>query len=416
MLILILFFIGLGILLLLAIRWPAFALGPFVQIFAIEQLITAHSRFFFERSSLINLCFALVVGVAFLVSSKGKKQYRSPFSLEWFAYVSLLFYILMSGLWSYSDQVNAQLIQNAPYIVASLMVVLVVLNTEDVEGFIKGIVFFGAIAVIGLTMSPYFEVGGVRVPWLKDIHGNDLRLNYLQLGFTSGILLICLSSVKLVSNRWIDWIMRALLGAMALYVMIKSGARGQTAFALACAGLAMLSSSKRLTTSLLFLVVVGSGVTVIIMEFMDEMWSGSSRWNLDSVAGDGGGRLDLALLGLSLWSREMLTMFFGIGNYSIAQITGSYPHIVPLEVLAEEGLVGFLIYIYFVMSVFIKGVKLISQGNVSQESNYYVVIVIAALYNFLLSLKQGTVLINYPFFMFGLLVVGTWYKYRVQKD
>ena len=383
------------------------ALAPFVHVFAIEQLFSAHSRFFFDRPSFINIALASIIVVAFIYSLKRHRSIRRLFTREFIAYIALLFYILVTGLWSYSDQVINQLIIAAPYIIASVLLVFTILNTEDLDGFIKGLVLFGSVTVLALVLTPAFGVGGVRVPWIKDIYGNNYLLNYLQLGYSSGLLLICVAVQQLRENKWVDFLLRSVLAILALYVMVRSGARGQTILSIGCAIGAYWVSSRRGPAGLALLVLLSAATVTMFVELLGDMWGSSNRWDFEKISEDGKGRLEIAYVGLEMWANSVVSMVFGIGHFAIGHVTGSYPHIVPLEVLAEEGLIGISIYLFILTSIFKKSIKLVAKhATTHAERTNRITIVAIMLLAFFLSLKQGTVLGNWPFFMFGLLVSG----------
>ncbi|HNK51686.1 MAG TPA: hypothetical protein PKX75_21965, partial [Nitrospira sp.] len=71
--------------------------------------------------------------------------------------------------------------------------------------------------------------------------------------------------------------------------------------------------------------------------------AGDVRWSESKMVSDLDGRWEMAAKLLSAWWGEgPATIFGGLGNSAAfdPHIVGFYPHILPLEILAEEGVLG----------------------------------------------------------------------------
>jgi hypothetical protein len=100
---------------------------------------------------------------------------------------------------------------------------------------------------------------------------------------------------------------------------------------------------------------------------------------------------------ISVWwsasERDSMTFLIGLGNSASfsTDIVGFYPHLVPAEVLAEEGVIGALMLtslFFLALQIGLKGIRL-TVGSPEQRG------VVSALFGmflfaFLLSLKQGS--------------------------
>jgi len=71
----------------------------------------------------------------------------------------------------------------------------------------------------------------------------------------------------------------------------------------------------------------------------------SARWQGGDPQSAVSGRFENAQRILQASTSSALTTVFGLGNSSSFHVIGSYPHITGLEVLAEEGLVGAMMYL-----------------------------------------------------------------------
>ncbi len=131
------------------------------------------------------------------------------------------------------------------------------------------------------------------------------------------------------------------------------------------------------------------------------------RWSSGKMATDMAGRFQNLGTLFGIWSLNSLgKLVFGLGNsssYAIRQL-GIYPHFVPGEVLAEEGLPGILLYLSLLAG---------SLGNIRRayalirdraEARADLALFGGILtYEFLLSLKQGSLLSNT--FFFGMVIL-----------
>ena len=119
------------------------------------------------------------------------------------------------------------------------------------------------------------------------------------------------------------------------------------------------------------------------------------------------GRLEQALILVHHWYGSPETILFGLGNSASfdPRVLGMYPHFVPLEILAEEGLVGFLA---FLLILFVTGQNvahcLRAIRDAPSERPLLAALAAMFLYALLLALKQGSLLNNLELFMFAILI------------
>lgn len=92
-------------------------------------------------------------------------------------------------------------------------------------------------------------------------------------------------------------------------------------------------------------------------------------------------------------SSDPLHVLFGLGN-SISydpRILGGYPHVVPVEVLCEEGIVGALLFAACIgLSVHYAIKAGLSSNGLTRQ--LFTTVLALMLYEFLLTLKQGSLL------------------------
>ncbi len=97
------------------------------------------------------------------------------------------------------------------------------------------------------------------------------------------------------------------------------------------------------------------------------------------------------------------SILFGIGNSSSFQILGIYPHITALEVIAEEGMVGAILYLS-ILGVALRSIIRLSR-SVADQAARNTLAVLAALFCFelILTWKQGSLLSS--FYVFGYAII-----------
>src|SRR4029077_14036120 len=132
-----------------------------------------------------------------------------------------------------------------------------------------------------------------------------------------------------------------------------------------------------------------------------------SRWSEQSAQEDISGRLNNAMFLVRLAYESPETVLIGLGNSASydPRILGIYPHFVPLEVLAEEGLIGFGLYamiIYFSLRAAFRSFRVVA--NVPRERLLLGGFVGLYMFTLLLSLKQGSLLGNLEFFMLSIIL------------
>lgn len=119
------------------------------------------------------------------------------------------------------------------------------------------------------------------------------------------------------------------------------------------------------------------------------------------------GRFDNAILLVQLCYRSVETIIFGLGNSAASdpRILGIYPHFVPLEILAEEGLIGFALFGLVLYSTARNAFECHSQLNTtSVDRKVFAALLALFLFTSLLSLKQGSLLGNLEPFMFAIIL------------
>jgi hypothetical protein len=108
---------------------------------------------------------------------------------------------------------------------------------------------------------------------------------------------------------------------------------------------------------------------------------------------------------------------FGLGNSASfsPDIIGRYPHMVPLEVLGEEGVLGLALFVAIVLLSIRYAMRLSSLKVLSQDvKRVYAANFGCLVFTLLLSLKQGSLINSSMIFLFA--VTGERYYHLVKSQ
>lgn len=396
---------------LLVFIWkrPSIALAGVLCMFGLEQWGQATHPFFSQHQTFTNFLIGSTLLLAILIKFiKGDKGILKYSPVGWLV-LSLFSYALASTIWApRSDLSQGIWASRGPYVVTFLLLTpLVITHSEDVLVAFKALILMGtALTVLLLLFSSWDS----RTIVLEGGSGNPLAVSQM-----AGMVAL----VAILGDPWRSsrlWqILRWAVVALCLLLVIRSGARGQL-LGLVLVSVACWPLSHRVKSVGHVILLIGlmgflGGVTSLgLQEFWgakSSYYAGGSRWSTSAMEGAMADRLAQAFHLLQIWFRSAGTIFFGLGNSAAfdPRILGIYPHFVPLEILAEEGLVGSGIYLLILFLLFRsshKSLRLLS--NDPEERLIFGTLVSLTLFTLILSFKQGSLLGNLEFFMFAIIM------------
>jgi hypothetical protein len=325
--------------------------------------------------------------------------------------LALLSYAFCSLLWTPRPDLAINAVSlAAPYLVTGVILgPLLITRDEDVDTALATLIVVGTVACVFLLFFAEWGRRGVVLPGTIGARGEAQTGNPLAIAQMAGnvVMASVLSNVWKRSALW--KIARWGVVILCLAVVMKSGSRGQLlATVLGCLMFWPLSRTVRgfktyfLWGSLILFMVVA--IDLGLRTFSEE----ADRWSEARISSDVTGRWEMgSRLVARWWDGSAFTIIAGLGNSASndPRILGTYPHVVPLEVLAEEGLVG---------AALLAGILLTGTGAARRYYRYgrrdknkrAILAVIAAMFfaSFLLTLKQGSLLGNADFLMFAVLL------------
>lgn len=392
-----------SVLALSAILQPATAIAGAFCMFGIEQWTQASDPYFLTRSGrpLINTLIGAVVALGVIRKIFGRQGIVRGYPVVGLFVMALFFYALASTLWAPNPARSlSAFLGQAPYIITIVFLCpLLCSSTRDFEWMLVATFVLGTVVVFLLMFTVEWKGRGVVLPgW--ETTGNPLAT--ASVGGTIAIIAAFLSWHRFKFLNILKW----LVVVLGLFLVVKSGSRGQT-FAAIIAIFACSPMAHRLDNFKAY-GVFGFVIVCLIAAAswgLDLYLAESERWDDDAMDQATGTRLHRALKILEHWFTTPATIFFGLGSSASNDLIGIYSHVVPAEILAEEGIVGFLIYSGIVLTCLKNGLAsfFLVRYNRAQRTHLAILCALFMFY-FVVSLKEGNLLSNSQLFMVAVLV------------
>jgi hypothetical protein len=390
-------------------RHPANAVSLTFTLYAFEQFAQAHVPFFVEHSWFLNILFAGMVGLAFVQRGLRGERIATGISHGTLLLASLYAMHPFSAIWTPKPELTLDLfVHSLPYIfLLTFLTPLVIDGPNDLQLALRNLWFTGAIVLVLVLFGTEFAsndrgVALKHLDGLKETTGNPLAV--AGLGGAVAIIALVMTPLKGSFGRFIC-VLTAMLG---LYAAARTGSRGQFFGTAAVLGLAFivqaLMSRIRILSAVAF---IGAGVVAVLWmihaasEFHGDRFAIERMEDAYLLA-----RVRPATIMIEAWANGgPWAWAFGLGGSASYHYVGYYPHMVPVEVLTELGIVGFSMYIGFALVAIMRLRWLI--GEVSDELKD-VAICAGALFAFetMMSLKQGALLGCDYMMCHGLIICG----------
>jgi hypothetical protein len=392
------------------IRRPAVAFAGILCLFGLKQWGQNSSVLLAENRTIVNFAIALIVVIGVLRNwsiVKRQVQFISPL---WLLVLALYAYAFISVVWAPELQTSLdQWVAAIPYLL--MIVVLAPLLLSDADG-IRSVVHWtvsigGTVCALALVYGTW----GMRGLLVHENSMATAETNPLAIANLGGTIVV-VSVVSLMAPgrtyARLMYMMYILMIPIGLAVVLRSGSRGQLIVAAAAALVGMLMASRRRNFwSLLIVAVSVAAIAAVGWWIWNQLGVQSNRWTGDQSAEDVRGRIQMATTLLSVASSNAATLVAGLGNSSSFHYLGIYPHIAPLEVLAEEGIIGLGLYVAICVLAFRSTVVLWRYARSLQDAGlHYGVSILAALFLFewFLTFKQATLLSSTYAFAYAIIL------------
>ena len=299
---------------------------------------------------------------------------------------------------------------------------LTIQEPEDLKVAFSGMLVLGTILAALLMFTVKWDSRSIILGHnaaYQEIAGNPLAVG--QLG---GTLVILALLYRLKGGHLLLKAIRCAAFLVGFALMIRSGSRGQLAGALFASALFWAFMSRSRSPLKPLLAVISLGFSALIAKTgIDYFWKGdvgdARRFDVNTIHGDLMGRVKNAIVLLGHWIQSPLSIVFGLGNSASYKILGIYPHIVPIEVLGEEGLLGFTLFCTIIISSVVSGLRALRIAATDSEMRCLFACVAALwTYSFMLINKQGSLIEAYDFFLYAVLLgkLGQVFSEKKQKE
>ena len=384
-----LFAITMLLLFLGANRQPAVILSIMLTMFAFEQILQANSNLFLNRGSLVNVSTGLLVCIG-LFFCFTKIEFKPQIPRSYWLAVALFSYAYLSFYWSgqSSTRQHGIWLSNVPYLISILLFGSLLISSP--RGLFVGLaatVALGSVICLDLAFLETWQGRGLYFEGNEDFDGSILAL--AQVGGYTAVIAGTLQLKKLPFWKIARW----LLVGLGLYITFKTNSRGQTlalfGAILATAPLSSGQLSRRsiTTAAAAFLALAICLYIIVPLVSMD-------RWEQNRI----NEALENRYLMIESLFTEFLyagpiTWFFGLGAGSSWKTEGFYIHNVPVEILCEEGIIGFGLLCMIVYPILRRSGQLLvtrPAAHQHQERNILVVTLTLLLFELLNAFKQGS--------------------------
>lgn len=383
----------------MSVKRPGVALGLIMSHYAIKQATQSMSPSLVTAGAMMSYAIFSVAILAIIAMVFRGDFFKVPFSRQGWLVWLLVGWALLSTLWSMGSETYDQWTKWIPYIVGyALLAPLVIRHMPDWRDALVTMVVVGTLTLGSLVFGSSWDAASRTVELVSE-SGAKLGANPLAIGQMGGYLAITMLLINIPMRKWYWHAFRWGILLMGLAAGFRSSSRGQVIGAIFCM-LLFLPMSRGIRHVRQFLGLALVGLVVLAGSYVmlqDAAEINAKRWDVQFMKDDvQSTRLETAWTVVDAWMKsEPVNQLLGIGSSASFNILGIYPHFVPGEVLAELGPLAFVAYLALLGTTLTACYFLYRQSRDYPDARGYVAVLSAlAMYEFLLSCKQGSFLGN----------------------
>jgi O-antigen ligase len=334
-----------------------------------------------------------------------------------FSLTSLLWSPVPAGAWFF---LKAQ----APYaLLWFILAPLLISRLEDLDTAIRSFLVVGSLVAVFYLINPGNTwVGGRLVIDLGyQVGVGEIGSNPLALGDMGGMMAICAALYRTRDREPTMKVIQLVAFGLGLFCAVASGSRGQvlSGVAISAAFFPLLKAQRSLGTyfATVIALAIFAGITYSLISFagggIGAGPGAESRWQSGEVTTALNDRIGLAagVIGAYTGSPAFWLQGLGAGAFNqfyqdpTAKMPYAYPHNIFVEALAELGLFGLILLMAICFYTASRWFALFKLTGVDKHSRSLSTVLLGLIvFQFLMSLKQGT-LWGYPqLFMFSLIL------------
>jgi O-antigen ligase len=394
---------------------PPIALAGVLLLFGLKQWGESTSPLLVEHALLTNVSIGVVTVVAVLRAAFRRSCLFCRVPAGEICAICLFLYALATLTWSLDLEAGlAAWAYAGPYLIVIVLMAPLVIN--DLDDFMTGITWTMVLGGILCFLAVAFGNWGYRglqvalAAPLGALESGPLifETNPLSLASLGGTVMVSAATLLPERGRFVLKIVAIAALPFAFAVIIRSGSRGQLLAALPAIVLAVVVAFKLrgfrawLVLGTVSLLIAGVGwAATSLVEVNTSRWLGS-----ELAESDVEGRFEMAGAVLRAISEHPIALFIGLGNSSSFKLAGIYPHITILEVIAEEGVPGILLYLAVLLYA-ARSVRRLARALADDPRRRVALGILAGLflYELVLSWKQGS-LLGSPFVFCYAFILG----------
>lgn len=375
-----------------------------IVMFPLEQLLQVYFPVFAVYGSFINYSIGLIALFAVLSAlSQGVnplRGYKNPATIA----VAVLFVMVLAGL-AFSPGAGSAIGMLFPRGIAYCLLYLVLLplviqQVRDLRPIFTGLMIVGSIIVALIILNPQANLVNNRLMLELGSFTGQQRGNPLAIATLGGMMAIVAVLIRYERGGWLMLAVRIVAFLLGIGLAFKSGSRGQVLAAIAVTAVCFPIARQLKNPVQYFL--TGAGVVVLLVGFyiafklfIDAQQA--SRWELEGMQRSLENRFEFVSILLEAYLARPHLWLTGLGTNAFFHFSGGgfYPHNFIVQVLCEQGVVGLTLVGVAAWYTFKCGWRMwdAHRDNLSMRSTVAIVVAFC-LYEFLLSLKQGSYILN----------------------
>lgn len=374
---------------------PAIALASLICVKVLDFWGQMAHPFFFHYEKFTNLFMVALVGLGIFRAQPF--AFRPPQRLPWVQIVTicLFLYAAISLSWSPAfEKGMEQWNYSWPYMVLNVLLVpLLFRHPTDLQDGLSAILYLGAVLATLVDLFVDWENRFIGTFW------DPSETIWDPLAFPEMAGLVTLAAILLNHDKSWKWTGIKFVAIVASIVLVmKSETRGQFILMIIIP-MIFLPFSRPVSNLKQYVVwaFMGIGLISLSLYALNSFTAIEDRWSSSTFQSDWEGRVHMASQLLHHWWRassgDPAALILGLGNSAsfAGNIVGFYPHMVPIEVLGEEGIFGlgiFLGLLWVSVRTICTAYRFVKHDPI--QRGIWATLVASFAFAFLLSFKQGS--------------------------
>jgi hypothetical protein len=389
---------------------PSRALAGVLCLYPLKQWAMASDVWLLTNRTLTNYAMAVIVVFAVMVTFLRRGGRMGGYTKVGWLTFALYGFAAASYAWTISQ---ADFLEQWglwwPYVVTFLpLVPLLIRDADDAH---HALIATMALAAVLMPLLMFTVTWRYRhVVFVAHIKSAGAEGNPLAIASMCGYAMLAGILVAFRPGLALFWqVVRWSVVVFGFALMVRAGARGPL-FAVMIAALAFLPLSRRIRDVGQFFAVGGTATLLVaIAAWAYDQYAHRGRWDPAAMLADlAGPRLGTSMNVLRTWiDGGPIVWLFGFGNSGSfnREVNGYYPEVVPSEILGEEGLLGFALYLAIV------GITLAQIPRIyrlvrpyAYERGLFAALSAMFVFELLQTFKGGSLLSNTGCFIFAILL------------